>query len=109
MQTAALRDRLVGGNEYNSASGVTDAKGQHFGHEWAYLARRKIHYRHHLPANKRFRRIKRGDLRRGFFLANFWAEINHQLERGFARFWKRRHVNNRAAANIQFQELIESG
>ena len=84
VQAAAVRGRLVRGHEYNRTGRIIDTKGQHLRHERANLARREIDHRHHLPTDKRFRRIERGDLRRGFFPANLGAKINHQLECGFA-------------------------
>src|SRR4029079_15947717 len=71
------------------------------------LPRRKIHDRSNLTAGQFFRFVALGDLRGGFFPPDLGAEIDHELERGLARFRKRRGLYDRSDAHIHFPEIAE--
>ena len=92
-------------SQHHVALLIRHAKRQHLGFELSDLSRREIDDCHHLPANKRFRRIVFGDLRRGFLDPDLGSEIDLQLESRLARLRERLSFDDRAGADVDTIEV----
>jgi hypothetical protein len=106
-ETRAVGDPLIGGEEHDLPTLIGKSESQHFGHELAYLTRRKVHDGRHLPPYEGVALIVTSDLGAGLLQANSGSKIDAQLERWFACLRKGLRGDDGADAYVDREELIE--
>src|SRR5262249_7311231 len=81
-QLAAVWDWMGGCDKDDAALLVRKPKRQNLRHEFADLPGREIHHCGDLAADEAIGRVMFGNLCRASLEADFWAEIDYQLDRG---------------------------